>query len=147
MPAWQGRLSQDERWAVIDYLRTFTFDAGSLGGSGAEVLPTSEVTATACDPALLAAVNPFVWDDDAAMASGRSIYNQACAVCHGDDGSGAIAGAPDFTTPEFQTSLRQDPGQALCIAALGRDGMPGWRERLSEEQMWQALTFLGSLAP
>src|SRR4030065_666065 len=27
MPAWQGRLSQDERWAVIDYLRTFSYEA------------------------------------------------------------------------------------------------------------------------
>jgi cbb3-type cytochrome c oxidase subunit III len=25
MPAWQGRLAQDERWAVIDYLRTFSY--------------------------------------------------------------------------------------------------------------------------
>jgi mono/diheme cytochrome c family protein len=147
MPAWQGRLSQDERWAVIDYLRTFTFDVGSLGGSGAEVLPTSEVAATACAPGLLAAINPFAWDDGTVIASGRATYDQACVVCHGDDGSGNIPGAPDFTTPEFQSSLRQDPGQALCIITLGRGGMPGWRETLSEEQMWQALTFLGSLAP
>ena len=26
MPAWQSLLSQDERWAVIDYVRTFTYD-------------------------------------------------------------------------------------------------------------------------
>jgi mono/diheme cytochrome c family protein len=26
MPSWQGRLSQDERWAAIDFIRTFSYD-------------------------------------------------------------------------------------------------------------------------
>jgi len=147
MPAWQGRLSQDERWAVIDYLRTFTFDVGSLAQTQPEAILTGAATETACDPDLLAKTNPFAWEDEAAIDSGRATYSQSCAACHGADGAGALPTAPDFTRPEFQTSLRQDPGQALCILTHGRDGMPGWRERLSEEQMWQALTFLGSLAP
>jgi mono/diheme cytochrome c family protein len=147
MPAWQGRLSQDERWAVIDYLRTFTFDTGIPGETESEALATDAATETACDPALLAETNPFAWDDDAVIVSGRQVYTQACAVCHGADGRGTIPGAPDFTTPAFQSALRQEPGQALCVIALGRGGMPGWRETLAEEQLWQALTFLSSLAP
>src|SRR3990170_553819 len=147
MPAWQGRLSQDKRWAVIDYLRTFTFDPGMVAGLEPEALPTGEVAATTCDPALLAETNPFAWDDDAVIASGGEVYRQACAVCHGADGSGSIPGAPDFTTPEFQSSLRQDPGRTLCITTFGQGSMPGWKETLSEEQMWQVLTFVGSLAP
>jgi len=147
MPAWQGRLSQDERWAVIDYLRTFTFDVEILGEAEPEALPTGEVTETSCDPALLAKTNPFAWDDDAVIASGRETYTQACAVCHGADGSGVIPGAPDFTSEEFQAELRQAPGEALCVMTVGRGGMPGWRETLAEEQIWQALTFLASLAP
>ena len=147
MPAWQGRLSQDERWAVIDYLRTFTFDTGILGEPEPEALATDGATETTCDPALLAETNPFAWEDDATIASGREIYSQACAACHGADGSGAIPGSPDFTTAAYQSALRQEPGQALCLVALGRGSMPGWKETLSEDQMWQALTFLGSLAP
>ena len=147
MPAWQGRLSQDERWAVIDYLRTFTFDTGILGEPEPEALATDGATETTCDPALLAETNPFAWEDDATIASGREIYSQACAACHGADGSGAIPGSPDFTTAAYQSALRQEPGQALCLVALGRGSMPGWRETLSGDQMWQALTFLGSLAP
>ena len=147
MPAWQGRLSQDERWAVIDYLRTFTFDTGIAGETEPATLATDEAAETACDPALLAETNPFSWEDDTTIASGREIYSQACAVCHGADGSGTIPGAPDFTTPAYQSALRQESSQALCIVALGRGSMPGWRETLSGDQMWQALTFLGSLAP
>lgn len=29
MPSWQGRLSTEERWAVVEYLRTFAYDAGA----------------------------------------------------------------------------------------------------------------------
>jgi mono/diheme cytochrome c family protein len=147
MPAWQGRLSQDERWAVIDYLRTFTFNTGIARETEPEALATGEVTETACDPAELAKTNPFAWEDESAIASGGEIYSQACAACHGTDGSGNLPAAPDFTTPAFQSTLRQKPGQELCILTLGRGSMPGWRETLSEEQMWQVLTFLGSLAP
>jgi len=31
--------------------------------------------------------------------SGQKLYTQSCAMCHGDDGKGAIPGAPDFTKP------------------------------------------------
>jgi mono/diheme cytochrome c family protein len=95
----------------------------------------------------LAKANPFGWQDEAVIASGLEIYTQACAACHGTDGSGALPGAPDFTSEEFQAELRQESGIALCVMTVGRGGMPGWRETLSEAQMWQALTFLASLAP
>jgi mono/diheme cytochrome c family protein len=150
MPAWQGRLSQDERWAVIDYLRTFTFDTTIPEGTEPGGQPTALATESfeaVCDSVTLAKTNPFAWDDEAVVASGSGIYAQACAACHASDGSGAIPAAPNFTSQEFQAELRQAPGQALCIMTVGRDGMPGWRETLSEEKMWQALTFLGSLAP
>jgi mono/diheme cytochrome c family protein len=147
MPAWQGRLAQDERWAVIDYLRTFSFDTEILEDQGPEAPPTDQVAETGCDSALLAETNPFAWEDEAVIASGREVYTQACAVCHGTDGTGTIPGAPDFTSQPFQSALRQEPGQALCTTAFGRGGMPGWRETLAQEQMWQALTFLASLAP
>lgn len=60
MPAWQGRLSQDERWVVIDYLRTFTFDAGIPGETQPEAIPTGAATETACDPILLAETDPLL---------------------------------------------------------------------------------------
>lgn len=145
MPAWQGRLSQDERWAVIDYLRTFSYDP-ALTGEVAAAPPATEVAAeVACDPTYLSQSNPFAWDDAAAIDEGEAIYAQACAMCHGADGSGALPGAPDFTAAQFQSTLRLDSGAYLCIVAAGREAMPGWKETLTVEQMWAALTYVGTL--
>jgi mono/diheme cytochrome c family protein len=145
MPAWQGRLSQDERWAVIDYLRTFSYGPALPGEVAAVPPPTATAAAVVCDPTYLSQSNPFAWDDTAAIASGQAIYDQACAICHGADGSGALPGASDLTTVEAQTTLRAQSGKLLCIVAEGRKAMPGWKETLTIEQMWQMLTYIASL--
>lgn len=146
MPAWQGRLSQDERWAVIDYLRTFSYDATLPGETAAE--PPAQPTAAevACSTTYLSQSNPFTWDDATAITAGNTIYSQSCAVCHSMDGSGALPGAPDLTTADVQDELLSSSGDFLCIMAEGRGAMPGWKETLSVEQMWQVLTYIGTLS-
>lgn len=144
MPAWQGRLSQEERWAVINYLRTFSYDA-TLPGDSAAVPPTQGVTAELeCPSTYLDQTNPFTWDDEAAIDAGQSIYSQSCSVCHGGDGSGNIPGSPDLSTAENQDELHDPGGEFLCIVAEGFGSMPGWKERLSDEQMWEVLTYIGT---
>jgi mono/diheme cytochrome c family protein len=145
MPAWQGRLSQDERWAVIDYLRTFSYDP-SLPGETAAMTPALPTrTEAACPTTYLSQSNPFAWDDANAISSGNTIYSQNCVVCHGADGSGALPGAPDLTTAEVQDELRSTSGEFLCITTEGRGAMPGWKEILTTEQIWQVLTYISSL--
>jgi mono/diheme cytochrome c family protein len=145
MPAWQGRLSQDERWAVIDYLRTFSYEA-TLPDDAPVTIPTQAATAEdICPSTYVSQTNPFAWDDSAATAAGQTIYNQNCDMCHAADGSGSIPGAPDLTTPEMQTELRSEEGESLCVVSEGRGTMPGWKEILSVEEIWQVLTYLGSL--
>jgi mono/diheme cytochrome c family protein len=144
MPAWQGRLSQAERWAVINYVRTFSYDPTLPGEVTAEPPPTATAAETACDPALLSQSNPFGWDDADAMAAGQLIYDQACAVCHGVDGAGALPGTSDYTSPDASAGLRTSGGETLCVIAEGRGSMPGWKETLSVEQMWQVLTYMAS---
>lgn len=144
MPAWQGRLSQEERWAVIDYLRTFSYDPALPGEAAAEPPPTATAVETACDPALLAQSNPFGWGDADAIAAGQVIYDQACAMCHGADGSGALPGTPDYTSAETSAALRTNSGEPLCVIAEGEGAMPSWKETLSVEQMWQVITYMAS---
>jgi len=144
MPAWQGRLSQDERWAVIDYLRTFSYDPIIPGETAAAPPVLPPVTEIPCSATYLSQTNPFPWEDATAIAAGNAIYSQSCAVCHGADGSGALPGAPDLTTTETQAELRSTSGEFLCITAEGRGAMPGWKETLSVEQMWEVLTYIST---
>lgn len=144
MPAWQGRLSQDERWAVIDYLRAFSYDPSLPGEIGAQ--PQIQTTEEACSSDYLIQSNPFDWDDETAISAGNITYSRSCSVCHGTDGSGAFTGVPDFTSAEFHTELTGASGEFLCITAEGRGAMPGWKETLSDEQMWEVLTYIGSLS-
>ena len=145
MPAWQGRLSQNERWAVIDYLRTFSYDPVLPGEIVAAPPATATTVALACDPTYLSQSNPFAWDDATAIAAGQTIYSQACSVCHAPDGAGALPGAPDFSAAETVERLRSNGGELLCIVAEGRQAMPGWKETLSAGQMWQVLTYIATL--
>ncbi len=146
MPAWQGRLSQDERWAVIDYLRTFSYDPNLPGETVALSLPTATPVEITCDPSYLDQTNPFDWDDEAAINNGKVIYEQSCAMCHGPDGSGALPNTPDFSDSDINASLSENSGENLCIIAEGQGAMPGWKETLSIEQMWQVLTYIASFA-
>lgn len=144
MPAWQGRLSQDERWAVIDYIRTFSYDPTLSGEVVAAPPPTAPPEEIECDAEYLTQTNPFDWNDPAAIAAGKLIYDQVCAVCHGADGSGGLPGTPDFTNPETAADLRANSGEKLCIVAEGQESMPGWKETLNDEQMWEVLTYLNA---
>lgn len=145
MPAWQGRLSQDERWAVIDYLLTFSYDPTLPEEISAVPQPTATSEEVGCDPSYISQSNLFSWEDDSAIAAGKLIYDQACGVCHGVDGVGTLPGTSDFTSAESANALRANSGQYLCIVAEGLNTMPGWKETLSIEEMWQVLTYIAAL--
>lgn len=48
---------------------------------------------------LVAAVSFAATPALASGESGQSLYAANCAMCHGNDGKGAISGVPDFTKP------------------------------------------------
>lgn len=145
MPAWQGRLSQEERWAVINYIRTFSYDAELAEEEVVSSQATPQAEESPCEP-YLSQTNPFSWDDPSSIASGEVIYSQSCAMCHGEDGSGGLPGAPDFTNPDAGAEIRNNSGEQFCIIAEGRDSMPGWKETLTNEQMWQVLTYINAFS-
>jgi len=147
MPAFQARLSQDERWMVIEYLRTFSYDPQIREAETSETAEQpAEEEASACPPDFLAQTNPFEWDDNQAVVAGEPLYQQECAECHGEDGTGAIALVGDFTNPAVRGDLMENPGEYLCVIARGRNRMPAFEDVLTEEEMWQVMTYIVSLA-
>lgn len=147
MPAMQSLLTQDERWAVIDYLRTYTYDPSVSQEIG--MVDTLEETtlegSTQVAACATEASNPFDWDDETVISAGEATYLLQCAMCHGPDGSGGLPNTPDFTSSEISDDLIENAGQNLCSIIDGIGVMPAFGGALSEDELWQVLTFIGSL--
>lgn len=147
MPAMQSLLSQDERWAVIDYLRTFTYDSNvpqeiGLVSTGTEISGVPDQPSE-CQPD---ATNPYAWDDPAGISAGEATYLLQCALCHGPDGSGGLPNTPDFTTTEVSNDLIENSGRYFCALIEGIGVMPAFGGALSDNEIWQVLTYMSSLA-
>ena len=87
---------------------------------------------------------------DAALASGRAVYLDKCAECHGEAGRGDGPQArmydpvPGNLTDTEHMSTRTD-GELFYQISEGRRPMPAFKKRLSEEQRWQLVLFVRSL--
>lgn len=144
MPAWQARLSQDDRWAVIDFIRTFSYapqitttsDSGtpevSLGNERPECAPYVEQTYT---------IN---WEDSGALSSGQGLYDDYCAGCHSSDGSGKLPGIIDLTNPEFHLDMNANPGKYICSIAEGYQNMPPFKSQLSNDDVLNLVVWIAS---
>ncbi len=84
--------------------------------------------------------NPLESDPDA-LAAGRKLFKQHCAVCHGDTADGTRK-APSLRAEEVRQA---QPGTLFWILTNGvlRRGMPAW-SKLPEAQRWQIVTSLKS---
>ena len=85
--------------------------------------------------------NPF-GDDPKAAAAGAEVFRVQCAACHGaqgEGGSGPALSEGIYGIGDRDEDLRQ-------IVMRGRDVMPGFRNTLGEESIWQVITYVRSLA-
>jgi mono/diheme cytochrome c family protein len=87
--------------------------------------------------------NPLASDPEA-VASGRKLFAQHCAECHGSAAEGGKK-ALSLRADEIQQAT---PGTLFWILTNGvvRRGMPVW-SKLPEAQRWQIVTFLKYLPP
>lgn len=91
--------------------------------------------------------NPLT-DTPEVLAAGQTIYRQHCASCHGESGRGdgpvaaTLPGLPaDFTVPHFATHT---DGEVFDWIQNGKPStaMPAFGDQLSEEQIWQVVTYI-----
>ena len=70
-----------------------------------------------------------------APGPGRAIYERDCAMCHGMDGvaSRIGRGAVDLNDPDWQQRTSEE--RIVQVIEEGRGQMPGWKSRLSEEEI------------
>ncbi len=85
--------------------------------------------------------NPFD-RNRAAVSSGRKLFRGYCADCHGNKAFGTAHG-PSLHSERVAKSK---PGELMWLLQTGRPaaGMPSL-SFLSEKELWQVITFLGTL--
>ena len=97
-------------------------------------------------PEAVARPNPIPITETS-IATGKSIYAERCASCHGDNGngkgseSGRYATKPaDFTDAKVMQAMTD--GELFWKIAVGNRPMPGFKKRLSEEERWQVVDYI-----
>jgi copper transport protein len=85
------------------------------------------------------------------IAKGSSVYSANCAVCHGTDarGDGPMAQTLNPPPSDLTVHITQHPDADLFdFVSNGIQGsaMPAFKDRLSEEERWNVLNYLKSVA-
>jgi cytochrome c oxidase cbb3-type subunit 3 len=108
--------------------------------------PTQFVTQVALQPGpnMVSDTIEGPYDDNAyATSEGQILFNQMnCSGCHSHGGGGM--GPPLMDDEWIYGSL---PQQIFASIAEGRaNGMPSWKYRLTNEQIWQLVAYVRSLS-
>ena len=86
--------------------------------------------------------------DEAAMA-GKEVYEKRCQSCHGADGTGnpKMAKVLKVSIPPVTGAalVQQDDTEMLRIIAEGEGKMPGYAQKLSQEEQRQVLEYMKTL--
>ncbi len=92
--------------------------------------------------------NPLHGDENAIL-EGKKIYDQLCAVCHGNKGKGdGVAGLSlkpkpaNFTAAAIQG---QTDGALYWKLTMGRPPMAPYKDILTETKRWQLVNYIRSL--
>lgn len=98
-------------------------------------------------------VPPPPADYSQAVEAGRTLYLGMCSQCHGIDGDGRgwygqLSYPPASALNDRDTQERTDAELfAIISRGLSFGGMPGFGERLTEEQLWGLIHYLRTLNP
>lgn len=86
------------------------------------------------------------------LKAGLQIYNDHCVQCHGDKGDGKgqkaaqLSVAPgDFTDAKKMHGVTD--GELYWQITKGRNPMPGYQDKLTPTQRWQAVDYIRAFAP
>jgi mono/diheme cytochrome c family protein len=85
--------------------------------------------------------------DETNLIAGARLYREHCTLCHGDPAhpKGPLSDALNPPAPQFMVDKADMPEhQNFFILQHGirLTAMPGWKNILSDQQLWQLVTFL-----
>lgn len=133
MPAWSqangGPLSEEEIDALTCYILSW-----QTGGAIVSFPMPTQITGPALTPP------PGVSGDP---NSGAILYQQNCAVCHGDQGEGRIGATLAKDWPSFRPDLRV---KSVILTGVGDAAMPAWSQAnggpLTEDQIDDIVAYI-----
>ena len=88
--------------------------------------------------------------DEAAIREGRKHYLRLCQNCHGKDGRALESfdfEATDLTRPDAYRHGATDGDLFFSIKEGAGSDMPGFKDKLTDQQVWETVWFLRSLGP
>ena len=93
--------------------------------------------------------NPVV-ADEASLVAGARLYRDHCTLCHGDPAQpkSPLADSLNPPPPQFMDEMADMPeNQNFYILEHGIrwTAMPGWKNVLTVQQIWQTVTFLSHM--
>jgi mono/diheme cytochrome c family protein len=88
--------------------------------------------------------------DEATLVAGATLYRAHCAACHGDPvhPESPLAKTLNPPAPQFMNDSADMPEyQNFFITQHGVrwTAMPGWKNAMTERQIWQVVTFLAHM--
>jgi mono/diheme cytochrome c family protein len=119
--------------------------------------PPSRLEATIAGHAMDASVsrtapkmaNP-VAPDEANLIAGARLYIDHCSLCHGDPAhpKSPLADSLNPRAPQFMDQMAEMPENEnfyILKHGIRWTAMPGWKSVLSDQQIWQVVTFLSHM--
>ncbi|MHB8412793.1 MAG: c-type cytochrome [Candidatus Acidiferrales bacterium] len=94
-------------------------------------------------------VNP-VQPTDQNLIEGASIYLKRCSVCHGDPANpeSPLANTLYPPPPQFVSDapdMEENENYYIMLHGVRWTGMPGWKNVLKDQEIWQVVTFLSHM--
>ena len=84
--------------------------------------------------------------NDENNAAGKALYAKHCKSCHGTTGKGdgpkaanLDVSCKDFTKEEFK---KQTDGEIFWKTSEGRDPMPTFKKKTTDEERWQIINYV-----
>lgn len=87
---------------------------------------------------------------DQNLTEGASIYLKRCAECHGEptQPESRLAKTLYPPPPQFITDapdMEENENYYIIVHGVRWTGMPGWKNVLTDQQIWQVVTFLSHM--
>jgi len=143
-------------WFCLILCLAFTISACSENGE------TQTATRQAVDlldraepPTEYAALSNPLADDPDASLKGQELFTRNCTACHGETGAGdGPAGAGLNPPPQDLAANENAFSDAYLYWRIAEGGwmepfnsaMPAWKTALSEQEIWQLVTYIRQLA-